>query len=470
MARVANGHELHLLLVLLALSTVLDSLDMSIVSVALPTISEDLGVSVGDTSWITVTYLIALAALLLPMAKLAKNGTVKRVFFWGIVVFTASSVACGMTSGFRELAFFRLIQGIGAALMTATAPVLMADFLPEDKKGLGMSILVVTSGISIVVGPSVGGFVTSALGWRWIFLMNIPFGIIAAMLALGILPKDKGYDRSRNPDLLNSILAIFGISAAMMCLQNLVGSDMAAAEIAVCGVVGIMLLAAMGRRMSKRPDIALISPSLLKRRDFQLLSLALTMTSMISMGTQYVLPYFLQICGSFSVAESGLLLSVGSLFAVIVSVPAGKWCDARGCKVPSVLAGAGRLVFCVIFIIVTLPDDRLLLLTGLAILGCSMAFAGTGLGTALIHHAGTENEADATTFLLEVNYTATSLGLVLYSIILQAGIGTATAASASREALNSSFDAAMAVGCILSVVAIVCALKVPNIVPEKNSG
>lgn len=468
MDKVENGHGLYLLLALLALSTILDGLDASIVSVALPTISEELNVSVGDTSWITLTYVIALAALLLPMAKLAKNGTVKRVFFWGIVVFTASSIACGVANSFASLVVFRLIQGIGAALMTAAVPVLIARFLPADKKGLGLGVLAVASGVSIVIGPSVGGFVTSALDWRWIFLLNIPFGIIAAVLTLKVLPKDEGYDKARNPDLLNSILAVFGIGAAIVCIQNITGSIMPMASVAVCGVVGAVFLLILARRMSRRPDSALISTDMLKRRDFQLLSVAFTMTCMVIMGTQYVLPYFLQVCGEYSVTDSGLLLSVASIFAIILSVPVGRWCDTRGCKLPSVLAGVGRLAFCLIFIVIVPPDDLVLLLIGLAIMGCSMAFAGTGLATALVHHADTENQADAATFLLEVNYTAASLGVVLYSVVLQSGIGSATAASVTENAMWGSFDAAMAVGCVLSVVAIVCALVVKNVVPEKD--
>ncbi len=468
MDRTENGHGLCLLLALLALSTILDGLDASIVSVALPTISGELDVSVGDTSWITLTYVIALAALLLPLAKLAKNGTVKRVFFWGIVVFTVSSVACGLSGSFASLVVFRLVQGIGAALMTAAVPVLIARFLPADKKGLGLGVLAVASGVSIVLGPSVGGFVTSALDWRWIFLINIPFGIIAAVLALKALPKDEGYDRAGNPDFLSSILAVFGIGSAIVCIQNLVGSAMPMASVAVCGAVGAVFLIVLAYRMSRQPDFALISTDMLRRRDFQLLALAFTMTCMVIMGTQYVLPYFLQVCGGYSVTDSGLLLSVASIFAIILSVPVGRWCDTRGCKLPSVLAGVGRLVFCVIFIVVVPPGDLPLLLIGLAVMGCSMAFAGTGLATALIHHADTENQADAATFLLEVNYTAASLGVVLYSVVFQSGIGSATAASVAEDAMWGSFDAAMIVGCILSVVAIVCALVVKNVVPEKD--
>ena len=463
-----SGRGLSLLLALLALSTILDGLDASIVNVALPTISEELDVSVGDTSWITLTYVVALASLLLPLAKLAKNGTVKRVFVWGIAVFTVSSAACGVAGGFSELVVFRLIQGVGAALMTAAVPVLITKFLPADKKGLGMGVLAVASGVSIVIGPSVGGLITSALSWHWIFLINIPFGIIAAVLALRILPKDCGYEKVRNPDFVNSLLTIFGIGAGMTCLQNLAGSDMSSAAVAVCGIAAVILLSVMGHRMSKQPDFALISPEMLKRRDFQILSLAFTMTCMVIMGTQYVLPYFLQIYGEFSVSESGVLLSVASIFAIILSIPVGRWCDTRGCKLPSVLAGVGRLAFCVIFIIVVPKEDFPLLLVGLAVMGCSMAFAGTGLATALIHHADSEHQADAATFLLEVNYVAASLGVVLYSIIYQSGIGSGTAASVSRDVINSCFDLSMAVGCVLSVIAIVCTVYVKNVIPKKD--
>ncbi len=468
MNRFESKSSVSLLLILLALSTILDGLDASIVNVALPTISQELNVSIGDTSWITLTYVVALASLLLPMAKLAKNGTVKRIFIGGIIIFTIASALCGITNEFFGLVFFRLIQGVGAALMTAAVPVLIADFLPADRKGLGMGVLAVASGISVVVGPSVGGIITSMVSWHWIFLINIPFGIIAVALSLKILPKDEGYEKSKNPDFVNSILTVFGIAAVMMCIQNITGSSMSQMLIAGCGIIGAAFLSVMGYRMSKKPDVALISPEMLKRSDFLILSVAFTMTTMVIMGTHYVLPYFLQIYGEYSVSESGLLLSVASVFAIALSVPVGKWCDVRGCKLPSVLAGVGRLIFCVIFIIAVPKEDFALLLFGLAVMGCSMAFAGTGLATAMIHHADEKYQADAATFLMEVNYVAASLGVVLYSIIFQAGIGTGTVADVVKSAVESSFDMTMIAGCVLSVIAIVCALYVKNIIPEKN--
>ena len=453
---------------LLALSTILDGLDASIVNVALPVIAYDFNIAIGDSSWITLVYVVALASLLLPLAKLAKNGMVKKIFFWGIVLFTGSSVACGISTDFVTLVMFRLIQGVGAALMTAAVPVLITTYLPSDRKGLGMGVLAVASGVSIVIGPSVGGLITYALSWHWIFLINIPFGIIAALLTFKILPSDEGYDRSKDPDFLNSILTIFGIGAGMVCLQNIMGEDLSYAAVAACGVISILFLALMGRRMVKQPDYALISPKLLKRRDFQILSIAFTMTCMVIMGTEYVLPYFLQIYGGYTVSHSGYLMSVASIFAILLSIPVGRWCDTRGCKVPSVLAGVGRLAFCMIFAAVVLPDDIMLLLLGLVVMGCSMAFAGTGLATALIHHADDEQQADAATFLLEVNYVAASLGVVLYSIVFQLGMGMDTVESVASEVLEDCFDMSMLVGCVLSVVAIICAVAVKNIIPKKS--
>lgn len=185
------------------------------------------------------------------------------------------------------------------------------------------------------------------------------------------------------------------------------------------------------------------------------------------MGTDYVLPYFFQICGSYTVSESGLLLSVASIFAIIFSFIVGRWCDTRGCRVPTILAGVGRITFCLIFLIVAPRGELALLLIGLAIMGIALAFATTGIATALVHHAGEEDQADAATFMMELKYTAASLGVVLYSVVFQSGLGTGTAATVTADVLEHSFHMTMIFGCSLAMVILICALCVKNIVPTK---
>ncbi len=464
--RFENGHALTFLLILLALSTILDGLDSSIVTIVLPTISEELDVSIGDTSWVTLTYVVALAALLLPMAKIAKNGAVKRVFVIGIVIFTASSVACGISNNFIELTVFRLIQGVGAALMSAAVPVFITDFLPVDKKGLGMGVLGVASGLAVVLGPTIGGFVTDAFGWHWIFLINIPFGILAIIMSIWILPKDEGGDRSKNPDLINSIMTVLCIGAGIVCLQNLLDTEMSDIAMVACGIFALAFFSILYIRTSKHPELSLVSVNLLKRRDFQLITIAFTMSSMVIMGSLYVLPYFFQVYGRYSVSDSGLLLSLASVVTILISIPVGKWCDSRGCRIPSILAGVGRFTFSLTFIFVAIPDNLPLLLLGLIVMGCSMSFSGTALPTAMMHHAGPEEQTDASIFESEVYYLAASIGVLLYSIVFQMGMGSMTADEVSRNVLGNSFIATMIVGCLLSVIAILCAVRVKNIVPK----
>ena len=457
-----------LFMALLALSIILDGLDASIVNVALPTISTDLNVSIGDTSWVVLTYVVVLAALLLPLSKLANNGTVKKVFLIGVVIFTVSSVICGLSTNFTTLVSFRMAQGLGAAFTTSAVTVFITKFVPANRKGIGMGVLGGASAVSIAFGPAVGGFITSAFGWHWIFLINVPFCVASILLAIKILPKDEGYDKSKNPDLINSILVVAGVGAGIVCLQNLGASHMSNTAIAACGVASVILLITLGLRMAKHPEHLLISPKMLKRHDFQFLSLAFLLSGTIVMGTDYVLPYFFQICGSYSVSESGLLLSVASIFAIIFSFIVGQWCDTRGCRVPTILAGIGRIAFCLIFLVVA-PRDLLLLLIALAIMGIALAFATTGIATALVHHAGEEDQADAATFMMELKYTAASLGVVLYSVVFQHGLGSGTAATVSADVLESSFDLTMIFGCCLAVVILICALCVKNIVPPQKA-
>ncbi len=468
MIQYENGRSMGLFLALLALAIILDGLDASIVNVALPTISTELNVSIGDTSWVVLTYVVVLAALLLPLSKLANNGAVKKVFLIGVVIFTVASVICGLSNNFITLVSFRFVQGLGAAFTTSAVTVFITKFVPANRKGIGMGVLGGASAVSIAFGPAVGGFITSAFGWHWIFLINVPFCIITILLALKILPQDEGYDSSKNPDFINSILAVLGVGSGIVCLQNIGASHLSTAAIIACGVVSVILLFSLGLRMARHPERLLISPKMLKRHDFQLLSLAFLLSGTIVMGTDYVLPYFFQICGSYTVSESGLLLSVASIFAIIFSFIVGKWCDTYGCRVPTILAGVGRITFCLIFLIVAPRGQLGLLLIGLAIMGIALAFATTGIATALVHHAGEEDQADAATFMMELKYTAASLGVVLYSMVFQHGLGTGTAATVTADVLEHSFHMTMIFGCSLAVIILICALCVKNIVPPKD--
>ena len=169
-------------------------LDVTIVNTALPYIERSLGASFSDLQWVIDAYALSLAALLLTGGSLADLFGRRLVFVIGLVVFTAASLACGLAGTPLALNLSRAVQGIGGALMFATALALLADAFRGADRGTAFGLWGATTGAAVAVGPLVGGALTEGLGWEYIFFVNIPIGIGAVVLTLAKV------DESRNPE------------------------------------------------------------------------------------------------------------------------------------------------------------------------------------------------------------------------------------------------------------------------------
>lgn len=168
-------------------------LDLTIVNVALPDIERAFHASLSDLQWVVSGYALALAAFLLTAGSLADLYGRRRLFASGIVLFTTGSLLCGLATGSLFLTIARGAQGIGGAIMFATSLALLAQAFQGRERGLALGIFGATTGVSVAVGPVLGGVLTTDLSWRWIFFVNIPIGAVA--LALTLLRVDE----SRNP-------------------------------------------------------------------------------------------------------------------------------------------------------------------------------------------------------------------------------------------------------------------------------
>lgn len=168
-------------------------LDVTIVNVALPDIQRDLGSSISGLQWVIDAYALTLAAFLLTSGTAADILGRKRVFAWGIVVFTVGSLACGLSPNIGVLIASRAVQGVGGAIMFATSLALLAQAFAPRERGVAFGVFGAVTGVSVAVGPVLGGVLTSGLSWHWIFYVNIPVGILA--LAITLI----GVDESRAP-------------------------------------------------------------------------------------------------------------------------------------------------------------------------------------------------------------------------------------------------------------------------------
>ncbi len=159
-------------------------LDITVVNVALPTIHRALHSSFADLQWVVDAYSLTLAAFLLTAGSLADLLGRKRVFTVGLIVFSVSSALCGLSSSPLELNLARGLQGIGGAIMFATSLALIAQAFQGRERGVAFGVFGAVTGAAVAVGPLVGGIITSAFGWEWIFFVNVPIGVVAVIITV----------------------------------------------------------------------------------------------------------------------------------------------------------------------------------------------------------------------------------------------------------------------------------------------
>jgi EmrB/QacA subfamily drug resistance transporter len=203
----------------LGISVFMSMLDNTVVSLALPTIESDLHTTLTQLEWVVNAYALVFAVFLLTGGKLADFLGRRRIFIAGLVVFTASSLACGLAGSGSALIAFRAIQGTGAAMMLpATLSIITATFSAKER-GIAIGIWAAISGGALAIGPVVGGLLVEKAGWEWIFFINIPVGIIGILASLKLVDESRDTSAERRldiPGLAASGLGIFGLNYALI--------------------------------------------------------------------------------------------------------------------------------------------------------------------------------------------------------------------------------------------------------------
>jgi EmrB/QacA subfamily drug resistance transporter len=188
--------------------------DVTIVQVALPTIQRHLGASFTDLQWVIDAYALSLAALILTWGSISDRFGRKRVFIAGLTLFTASSLLCGLAQSINMLIWSRALQGVGGAAMFATGLALIAQDFQGPARGKAIAAWGATVGGAVAVGPLVGGVLTSGVGWRWIFIVNVPIGVVAIWLSSTKMRNQKDPGATRL-----DALGLVSFSAGMLLLE-----------------------------------------------------------------------------------------------------------------------------------------------------------------------------------------------------------------------------------------------------------
>jgi EmrB/QacA subfamily drug resistance transporter len=313
----------------LSLSMLLSSLGTSIANVALPTLAQAFNASFQEVQWIVLAYLLAITTLIVSVGRLGDITGRRRLLLAGIFLFITASVLCSVAPTLWLLIGARAAQGLGAAIMMALTIAFVGETVPKAKTGSAMGLLGTMSAIGTALGPSLGGVLISGLGWRAIFLVNVPLGILTLLLAHRHLPVDR-----RNPktdragfDNVGTLLLALALTAYALAM-TMGGGSFGPLNMA------LLLAAVLGGSLFVLAEARAASP-LIRLAAFRnaVLSASLVMNALVSavmMATLVVGPFYLSRALGLDAALVGIVMSMGPIISTLSGVPAGRIVDRLG--------------------------------------------------------------------------------------------------------------------------------------------
>jgi EmrB/QacA subfamily drug resistance transporter len=326
------------ILAVLCLGLFMILLDGTIVNIAIPHIQGYYDTSFSNIEWVMNAYILTFAVLLVTLGRFGDLWGRRKLFIGGMVLFTLGSLACGLAPSIELLIAFRVVQGIGGAAMMPSTLSIIADVFPAGKRGAAMGVWGGVSGLASGLGPVLGGIIIQYVtwpsvdgSWRWIFLVNIPVGIIGVVLALRLVPESKNPTAVQTLDLPGVGL----ISASLFCLTFALieGQKYGWTSAAILGLFGGALVAfALFYWREHRVSQPLIDFSLFRSLNFAAGNITGLLLSAAMMGAFFTIPIFLQSVLDFSAIKAGLVMAPMSVIIIFAAPLAGVLSDRVGSK------------------------------------------------------------------------------------------------------------------------------------------
>jgi MFS transporter, DHA2 family, multidrug resistance protein len=304
------------------LATIMQALDTTIANVALPHMQGSLSATQDQVAWVLTSYIVAAAIMTPPTGFLAAKLGRKRLFVWSVVGFTIASMLCGIAGTLEQMVLFRLLQGVfGAALVPLSQAVLL-DTYPKEKHGAAMAMWGVGVMVGPILGPTLGGYLTEYYNWRWVFFINLPFGILALMGILAFVPET---EKTNKPiDFFGFALLSLAIGALQMMLDrgellDWFSSNEIIVETVLAGLAFYMFIVHMLTH-----EHPFITPALFKDRNLVTGLCFIFLVGIVLLATMALLPPFLQNLKGYPVITVGFVLAPRGIGTMIAMMLVGK--------------------------------------------------------------------------------------------------------------------------------------------------
>jgi EmrB/QacA subfamily drug resistance transporter len=437
-------------------------LDGSIVTVALPAIQHDLGFSPANLTWTVNAYMIAFGGLLLLAGRLGDLIGRKRVFLAGLTLFTAASLLCGVSTGQEMLIAARFVQGIGGALASAVSLGMIVTLFPDPRergKAIGAFSFVGAAGASI--GQVLGGVLTQALSWHWIFFINLPIGVAAVALAVRILESDRGLGFGAGADALGAVLVTAGLMLGVYTIVETNRYGWGSAHTMGFAALAVVLLAAFVLRQAKAAD-PLLPLRMFRSRNVSGANLIQILMVSALFGFQILIALYLQNVLGYGAAGTGLAMLPAAVMIGTLSLGFSARLNARFGERNVLLAGLALLV-AALALLTRLPvhADYVVHLLPTMLLAGGFGLAISALTALGMSDAGARDAGVASGLFNTTQQVGGAFGVAALSTLATARTkGLLTDGHSTASALTGGFHLAFAIGSGLLAVAFVLAATI----------
>jgi EmrB/QacA subfamily drug resistance transporter len=407
-----------LVLLVTTISSFLTPFMGSAINIALPVIGNELAMDAIVLTWVASSYILAAAMFLVPFGKLADIHGRKRVFSYGILIYTVASFLCGVASSAGWLIAFRVIQGLGGAMIFGTGVAILTSVYPPGERGKALGINVAAVYLGLSLGPAFGGFLTQHFGWRSVFYANVPLGLIIVVLVMWKLKGEWAEAKGEKFDYAGSIIYCLTL-VAVMCGLSILPRPVGAASI----LLGILGLVAFVRWELKQRHPVLSMNLFMNNTVFAMSNLAALINYSATFASGFLLSLYLQYIKGLNPRDAGLILVAQPVMMAFLSPFAGHLSDRIESRVVASLGMAVTVAGSVMLIFLGPSTSTAYIILSLVILGVGFGLFSSPNTNAIMSSVEKKSLGVAAATLGTMRLTGQTLSLGMATVLFAVFVG-----------------------------------------------